>query len=551
MRTSPLHSLVFFALLAFSPVGTSAQIDLAGLPIHRAEAIDMDAVAADDVRRDADGELHLYARSLALSISSTSDGIWTVVDGERICQLAVVSPGAKAMELLLEQMTVPPGARMRVLAMDGTERYPFFAPALPQGIHEYSTPLVYGDSWILEYREPLDAPFQGSFNVPWLNHAYREVGDSELREGTCHVNVACVPESMGWEDEIDATVRISVITPQGSGWCSGTLMNNVRQDCTPYILTAWHCGRTSTTAQFNQYKFYFNFQYATCAGGAYSTSQVMTGAQLKAFSNDYAPQYQGVGGSDFMLLRTNAAEVPEAFDPYWAGWDARNIASVSDDGVCIHHPTGAPKRISSYTQTLTTGHPMGSSGLMSHYKLKWAPTQNGYGVTEVGSSGSGAFKLHPTEGPVLIGTLTGSSAGSNCTNNTGTNYFGKMSYHWTNNPNTTQQKLKHWLDPDGTNALVLAGSRSPCDAPSAVHDRQPLSINVHPNPTSDQLWLDGEVLGPLAWWILDTAGRQVSHGSLIADRRAIDVHDLGLGTYILSIHTHDGRVSHVPFIVVD
>lgn len=548
MKLRVLYSTLLAVVLLWSPVASFAQADMAGLPIHRTEAFDAVAVAADDARREADGELRLYARSLALNISSTGDAVWSFGDGERICHLAVASPGAKAMELLIEQMIVPPGARMRVLAMDGTERYAFFDVELPEGVREYSTPLVSGDAWILEYREPHDAPFQGAFTAPWLNHAYRDVVESDQREGTCHVNVACVPESLGWEDEIDATVRISVVTPQGSGWCSGTLINNVRQDCAPYILTAWHCGRTSTTAQYNQYKFYFNFQYATCAGGAYSTSQVMTGAQLKAFSDDYAPQYQGVGGSDFMLLRTNAAEVPTSFDPYWAGWDARNIASVSEDGVCIHHPTGAPKRISTYTQTLTTGHPMSSSGLMTHYKLKWAPTQNGHGVTENGSSGSGVFKPHVTAGPVLIGTLTGSSSGSNCTNNTGTNYFGKMSYHWTNNPNTAQQKLNAWLDPDGTNTLVLAGSRSPCTEPTAVEERVGPAIALYPNPATDRLYIDGAGTFPLDWTIFDTAGRRASSGRTIGGA-AISLNSLAPGLYILQLNDFQERSIRAPFMV--
>lgn len=549
MKRPGTHSTMLAVALMGAAFGSFAQTGTAVTPFHRAAAFDPVAIAEDDARREAEGELRLYARSLAIDLSSETDGSWSIVDHERIGQLGVVSPGAKAMELLIEGMTVPPGARMRVIAMDGTELHPFFEIELPDGVHEYSTPLVNGDAWILEYREPLDAPFHGTFRVPWLNHAYRDVMDDHAREGTCHVNVACVPESIGWEDVIDATVRISVITPQGSGYCSGTLVNNVRQDCAPYILTAWHCGRTSTTAQFNQYKFYFNFQYATCAGGAYSTSQVMTGAQLKAYSDDYAPQYQGVGGSDFMLLRTNAAEVPASFDPYWAGWDARNIASVSEDGVCIHHPTGAPKRISSYTQTLTTGHPMGSSGLMSHYKLKWAPTENGYGVTEVGSSGSGVFKPHPTAGPVLIGTLTGSSSGSNCTYNTGTNYFGKMSYHWTNNPNTAQQKLRAWLDPDGTNTLVLAGSRSPCSEPTAVAENKAPSVVLHPNPATERLWVRGPEATPWQWVILDAAGRIISNGSMIHGDRSIALDGLAPGMYFLQLTDPAERRQRQPFVV--
>lgn len=533
--------------MALLPMASFAQADPDRLTVHRAAPFDAVAVAADDARRDTDDELRLYARHQVLGITS-ADGVWETAGDERICRLAVASPGAKAMGLLMEAVAVPPGARIRMVDMDGRELRGFAPVELPDGVHEYATPPVQGDAWVLEYREPVDAPFQGGFAVPWLSHAYRDVGEDVLREGPCHVNVACSPERDGWESEIDATVRISVVTPQGSGWCSGTLVNNVRQDCAPYILTAWHCGRLSTTAQFNQYQFFFNFQYATCAGGAYSLNQVMTGAQLKAFSDDYAPQYQGVGGSDFMLLRTNAA-VPASFDPYWAGWDATNIANVTQDGVSIHHPTGAPKRISTFTQTATTGHPMASSGLMTHYKLKWAQTTNGFGVTEQGSSGAGLFKPHATAGPVLIGTLTGSSSGTNCTNNQGTIYYGKMSYHWTNNPNTAQQKLKAWLDPDATGTLVLAGSRSPCTSSVTVPERSAPALVLRPNPASDRLHIDGVADFPLRWTIFDASGRTMSHGRITGDMEAISLTDLSSGMYILQLDAPHGPGTRSPFMV--
>ncbi|HRF80890.1 MAG TPA: hypothetical protein PL070_12485 [Flavobacteriales bacterium] len=367
-----------------------------------APTFDAATVQADDLERAAAGELELYARTLPLQASTWSNGSWAEDGEDLVCRFRVSSPGAQAIELLLEQVDVPQGATIRMLALNGQPLSN--AMELPLDAQESSSPMVYADDVVLEYRQPLDAAFEGRFAIGGVAHAYRHVLDA-MREGPCHVNVACAPESNGWDDVIAATVRISVVTPQGSGWCTGTLVNNVRQDCTPYILTAFHCGRTSTAAQLNQYKFYFNFQYATCAGGAYSTSQFITGSQRLAFSDDYVVQYQGLGGSDFMLLRTTAA-IPDSFQPFWAGWDATSIANVSQDGVCIHHPTGAPKRISSYTQTLTTGHPMTSSGLMSHYRLLWAATPNGHGITELGSSGAGLFKPS-ANGPVLIGTLTG------------------------------------------------------------------------------------------------------------------------------------------------
>ncbi len=513
----------------------------------RAAAFDARMVEEDDIRRDATGELRLYGRSLSLGASTALHGEQVILDGERVWRLAVTSPGAIAMELLLENVVVPVGATMRMVDRAGAELHPWFPIGQEEGVQESATPLVGGDEWVLEYREPQDAPFQGRFNVPYLVHAYRDVeAFTESREGSCHVNVACAPESNGWAEAIRSTVRISVVTSQGSGWCSGTLVNNVRQDCAPYILSAWHCGRLSTTAQFNQYKFYFNFQYATCAGGAYSTAQYMTGAQLKGYSNDYS-QTIGTAGSDFMLLRTNVA-VPASFEPYWSGWDATAYNASSTDGVCIHHPTGAPKRISSYTQTLTTGHPIGSSGLQSYWLTKWAATQNGHGITELGSSGAGLFKPNAALGPVLHGTLTGSSTGMTCTNNTGTSYFGKMSYHWTNNPNTVGQKLKAWLDPDATGTLVLGGSADPCGIPAGmVNDKgNDRIIGVHPNPNDGRMWLawPSALVGPVQLEVVDLSGRvayEEKRSTMGPVAVALDLTDLPDGLYMMVLRSEHAR----------
>lgn len=534
-RNTVRQALLLFALLA-GALKTCAQIGYMHAP-----AFDAAGIAADDALREAAGELPLYGRTLPLRMNSNSGGTWIQEGGELVWRLGITSPGALALECFFEEIEVPSQASLRILSPAGKVLAGPDPMLRAPGTAEYSTPLVAGDSCILEYREPAGATRRGAFTLAQVGHAYRDVQPWTTREGSCHVNVTCAPESDGWEGPIKATVRISVVVPEGTGWCSGTLVNNVRQDCTPYILTAYHCGRTSTTAQFNQYKFYFNFQYANCNGGSYSTAQYITGAQLKAYSNDYDPQLQGVGGSDFMLLRANAS-IPEGFDPYWAGWDATNIASLSADGVCIHHPTGAPKRISSYTQTLTTGHPMGSSGLMSHYKAKWAPTQNGFGVTEVGSSGSGLFKPGAATGPLLIGTLTGSSSGMTCTNNGGTSYFGKMSYHWTNNPNASNVKLKPWLDPDNTGVLVLAGSDDPCALQNGI--REPgarLSLGIMPNPAHDRFTIrtPAELQLPARALLVDALGRTVREWPILVTEEIISAAGLPAGLYTFLLLARD------------
>lgn len=514
---------------------------------HHAAPFRVNEVAMDDARRAEAGELELYGRKQEL-VLDLADLQAEIIDGRRVKRVGLISTGAQAIELLLRDVRVPEGAHLRLLSAQGEELSKPMTLELPTGVEECSSPMVHADSVVFEYSEPEHSAFQGRLVIDGLVHAYRLLEDV-LREGPCHVNVACTPESTGWQGPIAATVRISVVTPQGNAWCSGTLMNNVRQDCTPYLLTAFHCARTPTTAQLNQFKFYFNFQYANCNGGTYDVTQFIQGAQRVAYSNDYTPQLP-LGGSDFMLLRAHVA-VPAAFQPYWAGWDATNLSAVTADGVGVHHPTGAPKRISTFTQSLSTGHPQSSTGLQSHYRVYWAATTNGHGITESGSSGSGLFKPHAALGPLLIGTLTGSSTGMNCTNNNGTTYYGKMSYHWTNNPNTVAQKLKNWLDPDATGTLLLGGSSDPCGAQVGVHGPEGgKEVLVMPNPTSGQVTLELPHTGrdPMEWEVRDLSGRSVARGSSMAQQRTtLELGHLPDGLYTVQLlhgsTRHHTRVS--------
>ena len=124
-------------------------------------------------------------------------------------------------------------------------------------------------------------------------------------------------------------------------------------------------------------------------------------------------------------------------------------------------------------------------------------TETNWGVTEGGSSGSHLFN----EEGLSIGTL---SAGlSACTNNgagAGTgpdepDYYGKMSFHWDDNPNPDDEKLYLWLDPAETGATVLHGAYpdgdaavpcGPAQACEEVADVAQLTLSrdlrIQPNP---------------------------------------------------------------------
>ena len=54
-----------------------------------------------------------------------------------------------------------------------------------------------------------------------------------------------------------------MVFQQGMGWCSGSLINNTRNDGTPYYLTAFHC-QHGYTPYYHLWRFDFNYEAVGC-----------------------------------------------------------------------------------------------------------------------------------------------------------------------------------------------------------------------------------------------------------------------------------------------
>ena len=331
----------------------------------------------------------------------------------------------------------------------------------------------------------------------------------------------------------DGVLRLRIINQGLTYFCSGGMMNNVEQDCRRLVLTAMHCtidedGNNATDDDLLLWKFYWGYQRPSCGTGSATASRLRTGCVQRGESNDNG----GNSGSDFFLVEVEDEPSPD-WDPYWLGWDATTTTHTG--GVCIHHPMGDEKKISTFTGNAQNS--SGWNGLSTHYRITWSGTVSGWGVTEGGSSGSPLFNGAGR----VIGTLTGGSSYCNSVQQGGQlnpDFYGRMNYHWTSNPGPATEELKTWLDPNNTGTLTLDGAYSPCTVgvtEFATLERPLLA----PNPATEQVRVTFPtgVRNAERLDVMDIAGKVVrSRGLADGPTSAfIDVRGLSAGTYFVRI----------------
>ena len=199
----------------------------------------------------------------------------------------------------------------------------------------------------------------------------------------CHLDVTCYPE---WTSSATGVALIVIESNGGSFACSGTLLNNRRQDLTPYFLTAAHCVQTEEEAR--SVTALWSYQTRTCNGDLPDLRSVPrtegTGL-LSTLGGTAHPE------GDITLLQLEG-DLPDGI--VFQGWDAAP-QPVGAQVTGIHHPGSADwgrfKRIS-FGQIISEDD--------TYFNVSY-PVGQGY--TEPGSSGSAVFGNSET----VVGALSG------------------------------------------------------------------------------------------------------------------------------------------------
>jgi lysyl endopeptidase len=435
------------ALLTFALPALASQLvpdlrQLDAVPLHALPLVKVQkAVSA----AQAKGLPLQFAVKMPLPLT-LDDGAWQTVDAQTASwRTRVYSANAQTLNFHFKQFRMPEGGALWLYDASGKALAGPYTHSNENSAGELWTAVVPGETAVIEARLPSAAKNQFQLQLAEANHGYRSFGKAGTGSfgsaGACETDVIC-PAGQPWLNEARALARISI---NGNTLCSGQLINNVRQDNTPFFLTANHCG-ISNDVIANSVVFYWNYQNSVCGGnGTEPTFQTQSGATYVASDS----------GSDFALIK--AAQPPsDTFNLYLPGWDA--AAEVPQSGGVVHHPMGDVSKISIYSQPasrqtvqLCNGViPVGPVCLGQTTTIMAWELSYSQGITEPGSSGSALYN----QAHQIVGQLSGGS--TDCANPGKTDVYGRMEVAWTANSAASGQ-LKANLDPDNTGALHLGG----------------------------------------------------------------------------------------------
>lgn len=434
------HCKVVFLLLcvfSFYIAGIEAQVntrvDYLRHAVDSTEILQVRWAPADeqDWHNENDGRLDI----MGLLTTISSEELHTSLSGTTQYQFDF--PSSAVVELLVDITRLAPDEE---LYLWDTKHREIIFDLSSQTKKRFLTSPFNPSQTVLIWTSQSSPAYQSHFTI---DHIYYDRSLSDRSSGIgfgtalpCHPNAACKQDSM-FQLISNSSVRMRLVMDEGIGWCTGSFVNNTRNDKTPYLLTAFHC-QFEYTPFYDMWRFDLQYKSETCLNPPTEPQYFsITGCELKALGQ----------ASDFLLVQVTG-QIPLNQSVTFAGWN-KDEATIPDTTYLIHHPNADIRKISSCVNDAVV-HPnqIGwSEGYTTpanhHFRLKF--TEGGH---EPGSSGGPVFN----EGGLLVGQLHGGTAGCEDVNSA---FVGRIAKSWNLGQNA-QGRLGDWLDPDSTGISTLA-----------------------------------------------------------------------------------------------
>ncbi|MCB9265399.1 MAG: hypothetical protein H6558_10270, partial [Lewinellaceae bacterium] len=241
------------------------------LPVEKAPRLNLKKIREEDEKHTG---VPRFAAPLEVNYTLENSGVWTELeDGSLLWRLKVRSEGALALAAFYKSLYLPPGSKLFMYSEDGKQVLGAYTFRNNRPSGQFMTGFVRGETAVIEYYEPASARGQGELQIFRIDHAYQKdnfrAAEQELENASlltlgfgasrpCNKNANC-PEGDPWEDQKRSACRIIMALEEGTGYCSGTLVNNTAEDGTPYVLSAFHC-QDGYTPIYDLWRFDFSYQ---------------------------------------------------------------------------------------------------------------------------------------------------------------------------------------------------------------------------------------------------------------------------------------------------
>lgn len=532
---SPVNRLVLLSLLLLSALGIQSQD--ARYIFNKDKSVVSVEVDINQAKLKAEDEYNKrrglplrIAKNYAFNVNNDTIGVWkSVKNGGRSWKFTMDVPGAKGLIVSFSDFYIPQGGRLYVYAK-GEQRnentWTYTHEDNPRG-GAYSLEVYSQDNIVFEYLASPASHQAPRFITTDFGYKYSDPSGFNHSQNGCMININC-PQGDSWQKQKMGLIRLRVNAGLYSYACTGSLVNNVKQDKAPYVLTAAHCFPSGDANDVVNTEFFFDYEFSGCSN---STTR---------------PQYKYVKGADLLVMNHMAdgsdgalikitQGIPEDWNVYFNGWSLADTDGIINNGSVIHHPQGDVKKITFYENYLTTDRWYDpDDAVYSAPNAHWV-TKYTSGSTAGGSSGAPIFD----NGGLIVGTLTGGDAGCNGRNiNNGTDFYGKMAYHWDKNTDPNKH-MRPYLDPDNTGTTTLSG----------IFNEKDLILSLPDVTMEEYSTVDVTILKGNGGYSLSSADENIA--SAMLDGNKITIFGNKEGNTVITVTDRLGKTLNLPVIVTE
>lgn len=401
-------------------IQVKAQVEYVGIPEILTDSIlsekvittfSLEYLEVTPPKEDSVGR-HYLGPSRFLSINPLSQIDFIEKGGMKCGVFKIQSLGAKAIRVLFDKFDLSSGTK--IYFKDKDRIYGAYGAFNITNSKEkrFGSPILNGDECIVEIDIPIVEFENSQIHINQIGHFYEEknsfftAAKASSSDWDCNIDVNC-PEGDSWCNQIRSVARFTFVTGKCDDYqhytCSGAIVNNYKNDFTPYFLTAQHC--TECDIDWINTIFHFNYQRPSCKDGYGIDYWTVTGAELLK-SCDKAD-------ADIALLKINE-KIPLQYNIYFSGYETKPHYIVDrEDVTAIYHNGGDYKKI-------TMGH------IQDAVFPKWRIVFDN-GALAGGSSGCPLFL---NSNKKVIGLCSGGIVYDCDAGIEPSLYFGKLRYCW-------------------------------------------------------------------------------------------------------------------------